>query len=55
MTSSHTTNTIPLDTEQFWRRSLLTGTASRIAGERLGMDAIRMNCFWRDYCAGLAF
>lgn len=38
MTSSHTTNTIPLDTEQFWRRSLLTGTASRILGERLGMN-----------------
>ena len=28
---------IPLDTEQFWRRSLLAGTACRILGERLGI------------------
>lgn len=37
MASSHTTGTMPLDTEQFWRRSLLTGTACRILGEKLGM------------------
>lgn len=28
---------IPLDIEQFWRRSLLTATAGRILGERLAM------------------
>lgn len=29
---------IPLDTEQFWRRSLLVATACRVIGERLAMD-----------------
>lgn len=30
-------NGIPLDTEQFWRRSLLAATACRTLGERLGL------------------
>lgn len=29
---------IPLDTEQFWRRSLLVATAGRVISERLAMD-----------------
>ena len=37
MTSSHGVNTAALDTEQFWRRSLLAATACRILGERLAM------------------
>lgn len=37
MAGSQTTSAIPLDTEQFWRRSLLAGTACRILGERVGM------------------
>ena len=37
MASSQATSAIPLDTEQFWRRSLLAATACRILGERVGM------------------
>jgi diguanylate cyclase (GGDEF)-like protein len=37
MESSRTATATPLDTEQFWRRSLLTATACRILGERLAL------------------
>ncbi|HRC72473.1 MAG TPA: GGDEF domain-containing protein [Candidatus Competibacter sp.] len=37
MASSRGINGIPLDTEQFWRRSLLAATACRTLGERLGL------------------
>lgn len=37
MASSRGLGAVPLDTEQFWRRSLLAATACRILGERLAM------------------
>lgn len=39
MESSRAATTMPLDTEQFWRRSLLTATACRILGERLALKS----------------
>ncbi len=39
MESSRTATATPLDTEQFWRRSLLTATACRILGERLALKS----------------
>jgi len=37
VTTGGDTKAIPLNTEHFWRRSLLTATACRILGERLSM------------------
>ncbi|MBZ4193190.1 MAG: GGDEF domain-containing protein [Candidatus Contendobacter sp.] len=39
MESSRTDTATPLDTEQFWRRSLLTATACRILSERLALKS----------------
>lgn len=37
ISSSQTARAVPLDIEQFWRRSLLAGTACRMLGEQLGI------------------